>query len=110
MMTVDSDTTEFAWADDSPSYWFLPLGAQIRPEDQLRPEELDMLRIIVSESRPQSLPLLDVINRVALHPSQREQLRALLLDELHSFGTVSGGEWNAYGEQLDKLDLRLTKV
>ncbi len=109
-MTENSELTEFAWADEEPGYWLLPLGAPVRPEDQLCPEELDLLRNVVARRRPQSLPLLDIINRVALRPSEREQIRALLLDDLHEYGVVQYGEWNGYGEQLDKLDLRLTKV
>jgi hypothetical protein len=76
----------------------------------LTPEELALLRDVLSKRRPDLLSVTARLDIVPLTAGQLEDFRNAVLDELLEFGLGENDEPTPRGVQLDKLIDRLRHV
>ncbi len=74
---------------------------------KLGPDEIELLREIVSKRAPDLLALIDSLGVVPLTQEQREELRGVISDEFCETGLREDNEPNPWGVRLDDLIGRL---
>jgi hypothetical protein len=74
---------------------------------RLRPEEIELLRTILSKRAPDLLPVVDSLGVVPLTNERREELRRAIADELCENELREDHEPTPRGVQLDDLIGRL---
>jgi len=87
--------------------WLVPPWRSIEPEDRLRPDEMELLERIVKKRRPELLERLGRLGVDVQKPSEREELRDVVLEEQLDLGDQM---WNEYGSRLDDLLGRLGRI
>ena len=107
---VMHDAARFEALDAEPEEeWLVAPSHEIQPEERLQRDEMRLLGDVLRQRAPNLLPQLEWLGVRVQRPSEREQVREVLLRELADSGVEKGG-LNSYGLQIDNLICRLGRI